>query len=349
MKEDKKIYSVWEYQKKKHKKLLFVLWVIFCALLFLCMLVCLITREWAGTAVVGAVLLFYVGLGFLLPYASSSRRVELYADRVLFIGEQSWPKPLREARYEDIVGACINAADEYGDHVRDREWNRELDTLCVYCKRGEYILYGVHGWNKEYARALLEELLSRAGVSESEPEEGEYGAESAAAREGFAALGVEEEEEDEGELLYESIPPRVKLLASRMPECFRNKASEERALPMLRCLCGKRLKSARFERTYNFFLEEGADDFVLLELGDFSLCVFGGEDFCDKAQALCGSPVTGIEAGKKGVALLFEDRRLDFPLREGERVFALYCADVPVAGAEQRGGVQFYSADEETI
>lgn len=59
--------------------------------------------------------------------------------------------------------------------------------------------------------------------------------------------------------------------------------------------------------------------------------------------------MTGIEAGKKGVALLFEDRRLDFPLREGERVFALYCADVPVAGAEERGGVQFYSADEETI
>ena len=50
MKEDKKIYSVWEYQKKKHKKLLFVLWVIFCALLFLCMLVCIITREWADLA-----------------------------------------------------------------------------------------------------------------------------------------------------------------------------------------------------------------------------------------------------------------------------------------------------------
>lgn len=100
MKEDKKIYSAWEYQKKKHKKLLFVLWVIFCALLFLCMLVCLITREWAGTAVVGAVLLFYVGLGFLLPYASFSRRVELYADRVLFIAAKIFA--IRRRRCADL-------------------------------------------------------------------------------------------------------------------------------------------------------------------------------------------------------------------------------------------------------
>ena len=76
------------------------MWVIFCALLFLCMLVCIITREWAGTAVVGAVLLFYVGLGFLLPYASSSRRVELYADRVLFIAAKIFA--IRRRRCADL-------------------------------------------------------------------------------------------------------------------------------------------------------------------------------------------------------------------------------------------------------
>lgn len=349
MKEDKKVYNAWDGKKQKHKKAFFVFWVAFFALFLLAAIVCLCMREWTGAGICFALSAVYLGLGFLGRYASSFRRVELYADRAVFLGEPSWPKPRREARYEEIVGACINAADEYGDHVRDREWNRELDTLCVYCKEGEYILYGIQGWDKETSRALLQEILTRAGVSESEPEEGEYGAESAAAKGGFAALGVEEEEADESEQLFESIPPRVKLLASRMPGCFEAQVSEERALHILLCLRGERADSVSFERTHNFFLEEGADDFVLLELGDFSLCVFGGERFAEEAQTFCGCPVTGAEAGEKGVSLLFEGGRLAFPLREGERVFALFCAGVPVAGAEEKGGLQFYSADKEIV
>ena len=248
MTEEKKIYSAWANQKQKHKKVLLVFWLIFCALLVIAVIVCLCAKEWTGAGVCGGVLLFYIGIGFVVRYASSFRRVELYADRVVFLGEASWPKPVREARYEDIVGACINAADEYGDHVRGGKWERDLDTLCVYCKDGEYILYGIHGWDKAYARHLLEEILARAGVPESEPERGEYGAESAAARDGFAALGVEEEEEERDEL-YESIPPHVRALASRMQGCFRAKIGEERAMLMLLCLRGERLDKVSFEKT----------------------------------------------------------------------------------------------------
>ena len=155
MTEEKKIYSAWANQKQKHKKVLLVFWLIFCALLLIAAIVCLCTKEWTGAGVCGGVLLFYIGIGFLVRYASSFRRVELYADRVVFLGEASWPKPVREARYEDIVGACINAAGEYGDHVRGGKWERDLDTLCVYCKDGEYILYGIHGWDKAYLRCVL--------------------------------------------------------------------------------------------------------------------------------------------------------------------------------------------------
>ena len=255
---------------------------------------------------------------------------------------------MREACYEDIVGARINAADEYGDHVRGGKWERDLDTLCVYCKDGEYILYGIQGWDKAYARQLLEEILARAGVPESEPERGEYGAESAAAGDGFAALGVEEEEEERDEL-YESIPPHVRALASRMQGCFRAKIGEERAMLMLLCLRGELLDKVSFEKTHHYFLEEGADDFVLLSLGEYSLCVFGDEEFCRQAQECCGASVTGAQVSPQGVALVFKDRRLLLSAQEGERIFALYWQEVPVAGAAMEQGVAFYSADEETL
>ena len=348
MTEEKKIYSAWANQKQKHKKVLLVFWLIFCALLLIAAIVCLCTKEWTGAGVCGGVLLFYIGIGFLVRYASSCRRVELYADRVVFLGEASWPKPVREARYEDIVGACINAADEYGDHVRGGKWERDLDTLCVYCKDGEYILYGIHGWDKACARQLLEEILARAGVPESEPERGEYGAESAAARDGFAALGVEEEEEERDEL-YESIPPHVRALASRTQGCFRAKIGEERAMLMLLCLRGERLDKVSFEKTHHYFLEEGADDFVLLSLGEYSLCVFGDEEFCSQAQECCGASVTGAQVSPQGVVLVFKERRLLLSAQEGERIFALYWQEVPVAGAVMEQGVAFYSADEETL
>ena len=348
MTEEKKIYSAWANQKQKHKKVLLVFWLIFCALLLIAAIVCLCTKEWTGAGVCGGVLLFYIGIGFLVRYASSFRRVELYADRVVFLGEASWPKPVREARYEDIVGACINAADEYGDHVRGGKWERDLDTLCVYCKDGEYILYGIQGWDKAYARQLLEEILARAGVPESEPERGEYGAESAAAGDGFAALGVEEEEEERDEL-YESIPPHVRALASRMQGCFRAKIGEERAMLMLLCLRGERLDKVSFEKTHHYFLEEGADDFVLLSLGEYSLCVFGDEEFCSQAQECCGASVTGAQVSPQGIVLVFKERRLLLSAQEGERIFALYWQEVPVAGAAMEQGVAFYSADEETL
>ncbi len=345
---EKKIYSAWENQKQKHKKALLVLWAVFCALFLIAAVVCLCTREWTGAGICFAVSVVYFGLGFLVRHVPVSRRVELQKDRVVFLGEPSWPKPMREARYEDIVGACINAADEYGDHVRGGRWEKDLDTLCVYCKDGEYILYGVHGWDKSYARQLLEEILARAGVPESEPEQGEYGAESAAAKDGFAALGVEEEEEERDEL-YESIPPHVKAMASRMQGCFRAGMSAERAMLVLLCLRGERLRSVSFEKTHNYFLEEGADDFVLLDLGEYSLCVFGGEEFCKEAQEFCDASVTGAEILPQGVALVFKDRRLLLNAREGERIFALYWEDVPVAGAVMEKGVRFYSADEELL
>ncbi len=189
---EKKVYSFWE--KKRTKKVFGWIYGTFCAIFFFVAICCACVSEWTGLLVSGVILFFYAAIGFLIVYALSYRRVEFYADRVVLIGEQSWPKPRREARYQDIVGACINAADEYGDHVRGGKWERDLDTLCVYCKKGEYILYGIEGWGKQYCRELLAEILSRANVSESEPEAGEYGAGSAEAQNGFAEPGVAEED-----------------------------------------------------------------------------------------------------------------------------------------------------------
>ena len=348
MTEEKKIYSAWANQNRNIKRHFSPFWLIFCALLLIAAIVCLCTKEWTGAGVCGGVLLFYIGIGFLVRYASSFRRVELYADRVVFLGEASWPKPVREACYEDIVGACINAADEYGDHVRGGKWERDLDTLLRLLQGREYVLYGIHGWDKASARQLLEEILARAGVPESEPERGEYGAESAAAGDGFAALGVEEEEEERDEL-YESIPPHVRALASRMQGCFRAKIGEERAMLMLLCLRGERLDKVSFEKTYHYFLEEGADDFVLLSLGEYSLCVFGDEEFCRQAQECCGASVTGAQVSPQGVALVFKDRRLLLNAQEGERIFALYWQEVPVAGGRYGTGRCVLFRDEETL
>ena len=47
---------------------------------------------------------------------------------------------------------------------------------------------------EQYCRELLAEILSRANVSESEPEAGEYGAGSAEAQNGFAEPGAAEED-----------------------------------------------------------------------------------------------------------------------------------------------------------
>ena len=132
----------------------------------------------------------------LLRYGWAAHRIEFYSDRVIFWHEQAWAWPKMEARYEDIRGACINKGNEVGDHVEARiegGGTREVDTLCVYCKKGEYILFGIHKWGEEYSRRILDEILRRADAPESEPEEGEYGGGSRIAEEGFAELGVEEE------------------------------------------------------------------------------------------------------------------------------------------------------------
>ena len=77
MTEEKKIYSAWANQKQKHKKVLLVFWLIFCALLLIAAIVCLCTKEWTGAGVCGGVLLFYIGIGFLVRYAGDSESTRI--------------------------------------------------------------------------------------------------------------------------------------------------------------------------------------------------------------------------------------------------------------------------------
>lgn len=190
---------------KKYRKLLLIGSGIFGGIFLFAAVMSFISAEWAAAIVLLVVFVlsvaFFLFAWFLdrITMCPAYKRIEFYADRVVFWHEQAWAWPSMEARYEDIRGACINKADEYGDHVRARGKYTEydVDTLCVYCKKGEYILFGVHKWGEEYSRRILDEILRRADVPESEPEEGEYGSGSEIAKEGFAALGVEEEPEPE--------------------------------------------------------------------------------------------------------------------------------------------------------
>lgn len=189
--EGKLVFSLWP----KYKKRCNIFFGIYCGLCFAFMVAALCGMAWIAAGIAGAMGVLFVAVWLMLRYGWSARRIEFYSDRVVFWHEQAWAWPKMEARYEDIRGACINKAGEAGDHVkaRSRYVEFDVDTLCVYCKKGEYILFGIHKWGKEYSRRILDEILRRADAPEGEPEEGEYGGGSRIAEEGFAELGVEEE------------------------------------------------------------------------------------------------------------------------------------------------------------
>lgn len=190
--EEKLVFSLWP----KYKKRCNIFFGIYCGLCFAFMVAALCGMAWIAAGIAGAMGVLFVAVWLLLRYGWAAHRIEFYPDRVIFWHEQAWAWPKMEARYEDIRGACINKGNEVGDHVEARiegGGTREVDTLCVYCKKGEYILFGIHKWGEEYSRRILDEILRRADAPESEPEEGEYGGGSRIAEEGFAELGVEEE------------------------------------------------------------------------------------------------------------------------------------------------------------
>ncbi len=190
--EEKLVFSLWP----KYKKRCNIFFGIYCGLCFAFMVAALCGMAWIAAGIAGAMGVLFVAVWLLLRYGWAAHRIEFYSDRVIFWHEQAWAWPKMEARYEDIRGACINKGNEVGDHVEARiegGGTREVDTLCVYCKKGEYILFGIHKWGEEYSRRILDEILRRADAPESEPEEGEYGGGSRIAEEGFAELGVEEE------------------------------------------------------------------------------------------------------------------------------------------------------------
>ena len=190
--EEKLVFSLWP----KYKKRCNIFFGIYCGLCFAFMVAALCGMAWIAAGIAGAMGVLFVAVWLLLRYGWAAHRIEFYPDRVIFWHEQAWAWPKMETRYEDIRGACINKANEVGDHVEARiegGKTREVDTLCVYCKKGEYILFGIHKWGEEYSRRILDEILRRADAPESEPEEGEYGGGSRIAEEGFAELGVEEE------------------------------------------------------------------------------------------------------------------------------------------------------------
>ena len=194
--EEKLVFSLWP----KYKKRCNIFFGIYCGLCFAFMVAALCGMAWIAAGIAGAMGVLFVAVWLLLRYGWAAHRIEFYSDRVIFWHEQAWAWPKMEARYEDIRGACINKANEVGDHVEARiegGGTREIDTLCVYCKKGEYILFGIHKWGEEYSRRILNEILRRADAPESEPEEGEYGGGSRIAEEGFAELGVEEEPQPE--------------------------------------------------------------------------------------------------------------------------------------------------------
>ena len=189
--EEKLVFSLWP----KYKKRCNIFFGIYCGLCFAFMVAALCGMAWIAAGIAGAMGVLFVAVWLLLRYGWAAHRIEFYPDRVIFWHEQAWAWPKMEARYEDIRGACINKGNEVGDHVEARiegGGTREVDTLCVYCKKGEYILFGIHKWGEEYSRRILDEILRRADAPESEPEEGEYGGGSRIAEEGFAELGVEE-------------------------------------------------------------------------------------------------------------------------------------------------------------
>ena len=193
--EEKLVFSLWP----KYKKRFNIFFGIYCGLCFAFMVAALCGMAWIAAGIAGAMGVLFVAVWLMLRYGWSARRIEFYSDRVVLWPEQAWAWPKMEARYEDIRGACINKAGEAGDHVkaRSRYVEFDVDTLCVYCKKGEYILFGIHKWGEEYSRRILDEILRRADAPESEPEEGEYGGGSRIAEEGFAELGVEEEPQPE--------------------------------------------------------------------------------------------------------------------------------------------------------
>lgn len=194
--EEKLVFSLWP----KYKKRCNIFFGIYCGLCFAFMVAALCGMAWIAAGIAGAMGVLFVAVWLLLRYGWAAHRIEFYPDRVVFWHEQAWAWPKMEARYEDIRGACINKGNEVGDHVEARiegGGTREVDTLCVYCKKGEYILFGIHKWGEEYSRRILDEILRRADAPESEPQEGEYGGGSRIAEEGFAELGVEEESQPE--------------------------------------------------------------------------------------------------------------------------------------------------------
>lgn len=171
--EEKLVFSLWKKWKIVYN---LIFGIIFCFFIFTAVLA-IIAKS--GEILLDCVLvLIFVGLLWFIIYRRKSRkRIELYVNRVEFWREKKWAWPKMEARYEDIRGACINKAGEAGDHVkaRSRYVEFDVDTLCVYCEKGEYILFGLKRWGEEYSRRILDEILRRADAPE-----------------GFAELGVEE-------------------------------------------------------------------------------------------------------------------------------------------------------------
>lgn len=157
--EEKTVFSVWQKWKKHVKVFVGIAWGIFAVIAIISACV----SQWLGVLIacfgimVFAILLsaFYLVLNY--------RRIELYSNRVMLLHEIMTDPSSHTVLYTEIESITINPADQKGEHVEGISFRGylygEVDTLCVYCKNGNKILFGLKNWGEEYYNALMYELL----------------------------------------------------------------------------------------------------------------------------------------------------------------------------------------------
>lgn len=166
--EEKLVFSLWQ-KWKKHCKI-FV--CIACCVLAVIGIISACVSQWLGAVIAcGGILAFLI---LLLSFYGvlNFRRIEIFADRVSLLHEIMTDPASHTLLYADIDGLTVNAVERKGEHVEGITYHGfllgDVDTLCIYCKNGDKVLFGLNHWGEEYCRALVDELLCHAQITKEQ-------------------------------------------------------------------------------------------------------------------------------------------------------------------------------------
>lgn len=166
--EEKLVFSLWQKWKKPCK--IFVCMA--CGVFAVIAIISACVAQWLGTVIAGGGILIFLILLLCFYVVLNFRRIEIFADRVSLLHEIMTDPASHTLSYSDIEAAVINTVERKGEHIEGISYHGfllgDVDTLCIYCKNGDKVLFGLNNWGEEYCRTMIDELLCRAQITKEQ-------------------------------------------------------------------------------------------------------------------------------------------------------------------------------------